>query len=133
VRTAAVRFVLTLLTGLLLAPLLPLSDTPVPEAHAFTREIQANGPPGTALEGMRGEYGTGGTPDRSGEPNRLLRNRDRHRPTVAPAPDAPSRSLVTTDGCGLLVPAAVAAMGNAHHTPRSSGAHSSPMLQVFLC
>ncbi|MET9594436.1 hypothetical protein ABZY45_26435 [Streptomyces sp. NPDC006516] len=79
---------------------------------------------------MHGEYGTR---DRGGESKGLLRHRDRHRPTVVPAPDAPSRSLLTTGDRGLLAPAVVAAMGRAHHAARSSATHSAPMLQVFRC
>ncbi|WP_277330649.1 hypothetical protein [Streptomyces sp. JH34] len=37
------------------------------------------------------------------------------------------------DADGPLAPAYFAAMGNALHTSRSSGAHSSPALQVFRC
>ncbi|MBM7442750.1 hypothetical protein [Streptomyces sp. HB132] len=40
---------------------------------------------------------------------------------------------MTGEADGLLATAAVAAMGNAHHTSRSSIAHSSPVLQVFRC
>ena len=132
-RAAAVRFVLTLLMGLLSASLFPPSGAPFSGAQARTPQIHLAAFPGAVPEGMRGEYGTCGTPDRGGESKGLLRHRDRHRPTVVPAPDAPSRSLVTTGDRGLLAPAAVAAMGRAHHTSRSSAAHSAPVLQVFRC
>ncbi|MFE2056622.1 hypothetical protein [Streptomyces sp. NPDC059446] len=81
----------------------------------------------------QGEFGTCGTPDRGGDPNGVLRHRDRHRSGTVPAPETPSRSAVAGATAGMLAPAAVAAMGNAHHTSRSPVAHSSSLLQVFRC
>ncbi|MFF4243050.1 hypothetical protein ACFYY2_01070 [Streptomyces sp. NPDC001822] len=119
--------------SLLLAPHLPLSGSSGPHTHASTPGITADRPPETASEKPNREYGTCGAPDRRGEPNGLLRHRDRHRSTTAPAVDTPARSAVADDSAGLLAPAAVAAMGNAQHTSRSSTAHSSHVLQVFRC
>ncbi|MGW1813926.1 hypothetical protein ACWCQM_10225 [Streptomyces sp. NPDC002125] len=81
----------------------------------------------------QGEYATCGTPDRGSEPNGLLRNRDRHRSATVPAPEAPPRTAVAGTAGGILAPAALAAMDDAHHTSRSSAAHSSTVLQVFRC
>lgn len=130
VRAAAVRFVLAFLMGLLMAP---YSGTPSPDAHAHTPEIRAGSPSKTPADNSRGEYVTCGTPDRGGESNGLLRHRDRHRSATAPSPEVPSRSVVTGAAGGMLPTAAVTAMGSAHHTSRSSTAHSSPVLQVFRC
>ncbi|MFH9833494.1 hypothetical protein ACH4NC_19615 [Streptomyces sp. NPDC017201] len=130
-RVTAVRFVLAFLMGFLLAP---SPGTHSADAHASAPGIRAAGalPDATAGE-SHGEYGTCGTPDRGGESNGLLRQRDRHRSATVPSPDAPSRSMVAGDADGMLAPAAVAAMGNAHHSSRSTTAHSSPALQVFRC
>lgn len=128
-RAAAVRFVLAFLMGFLLAP---LSGAPAPETHPYAPESRAAGLPRMSAGEALGEYGTCGTPDRGGESNGLLRHRDRHRSATVPLPEVPSRSAVTSDG-GMLAPAAVAAMGHAHRTSRSSAAHSSPVLQVFRC
>lgn len=132
-RAAAVRFVLTLLMSLLSASLFPPSGAPFPDAQAHTPEIHAAAFPGALPEGMHGEYGTCGTHDHGGESKGLLRHRDRHRPTVVPAPDAPSRSLLPNGDRGLLAPAVVAAMGRAHHAASSSATPSAPVLQVFRC
>lgn len=132
-RATAVRLLTALLAGLLMASLFPPSGTLFPDAHARTPEIRTGAPPGAVPEGMRGEYGTCGTSERGSESKGLLRHRDRHRPTVVPAPDAPSRSALAAGDRGMLAPAAVAAMGRAHHSSRSSTTHSSPVLQVFRC
>ncbi|HWU07736.1 MAG TPA: hypothetical protein VN520_15355 [Streptomyces sp.] len=128
-RAVAVRFVLAFLMGFLLAP---YSGAQAPDTHAYVPESRTAGAPEVPAGEAPGEYGTCGTPGR-GESNGLLRPRDRHRSATVPPPEAPSRSVVTIDGGGMLAPAAVAAMGNAHHTSRSSTAHSSPVLQVFRC
>ncbi|WP_405667114.1 hypothetical protein OG379_34680 [Streptomyces sp. NBC_01166] len=129
-RAVAVRFVLAILVGFLLAP---YSGTPAGDAHASAPGFEVAALPETTTGEAHGEYGTCGTSERGGESNGLLRHRDRHRSASVPAPETPSRSVVTIDADGLLTPAAVAAMGNAHHTSRSSTAHSSTALQVFRC
>ncbi|MFJ8861855.1 hypothetical protein ACIRD8_25905 [Streptomyces sp. NPDC102451] len=129
-RVAAVRFVLAFLMGFLLAP---YPGMPSADAHASAPGMRAASLPGATAGEAHGEYGTCGTPDRGGESNGLLRHRDRHRSATVPGPDAPSRSGVTDDADGMLAPAAVAAMGNAQHSSRSSTAHSSSALQVFRC
>ncbi|MFJ4843430.1 hypothetical protein [Streptomyces sp. NPDC088746] len=129
-RAAVVRFVLAILMGFLLAP---HSGTPSGDAHASAPGFEAAALPEATTGEAHGEYGTCGTSERGGESNGLLRHRDRHRSASVPAPEAPSRTVVTLDAGGLLAPAAVAAMGNAHHTSRSSTAHSSTVLQVFRC
>ncbi|MFB4420048.1 hypothetical protein C5F59_003025 [Streptomyces sp. QL37] len=129
-RAAAVRFVLAILMGFLLAP---HSGTPSGDAHASVPGFEAAALPEAITGQGQGEYGMCGTSERGGESNGLLRHRDRHRSANVPAPDAPSRSVVTIDADGLLAPAAVAAMGSAPHTSRSSTAHSSTVLQVFRC
>ena len=128
-RAAVVRFVLAILLGFLLAP---YSGTPSGDAHA-SPEIRTAAPLKATTGEALGEYGTCGTSAGGGESNGLLRHRDRHRSVTVHAPQAPPRSAVTGDAHGMLAPAAVAAMGNAHHTSRSSTAHSSPVLQVFRC
>jgi hypothetical protein len=132
-RAAAVRFALALLMGLLLVPQLPLSAAHLSDAHASAQGIPVDRLPRTIPEESHREYGTCGAPDRRGEANGLLRHRDRHRSTAASTSEALSRSAVASDAVGMLAPAAVAAMGNAHHSSRSSTAHSSPVLQVFRC
>ncbi|MEV2248712.1 hypothetical protein [Streptomyces sp. NPDC049970] len=132
-RAMAVRFVLVLLMGFLVVPQLPLPAAHLFDAHASTSGIPADGLPSTTPEESPREYGTCGAPDRRGEANGLLRHRDRHRSTAASTPEALSRSAVASDAVGMLAPSAVAAMGNAHRTSRSSTAHSSPVLQVFRC
>ncbi|MFC8228914.1 hypothetical protein [Streptomyces sp. NPDC057287] len=129
-RAAVVRFVLAFLIGLLLAP---NSGTPSPHPHVSATAMPADRVPEAAEGAAHGEYGTCGTPDRGGDPNGVLRHRDRHRSATVPVPETPSRSAVTGDADGMLAPAAVAAMGNAHHTSRSSDAHSTSVLQVFRC
>ncbi|MCX5415720.1 hypothetical protein [Streptomyces sp. NBC_00059] len=129
-RAAAVRFVLAFLIGFLLAP---YSGTPSPDHLASAQGNQVDHFPVTGTGVPQGEYATCGTPDRGSEPNGLLRNRDRHRSATVPAPEAPPRSAVATAAGGTLAPAAVASMGDAHHTSRSSAAHSSTVLQVFRC
>lgn len=133
-RAAAVRFVIAFLMSFLLAPYsgtLPASGAPSAHAHATTPGTGADRP-GDALT-AHGEYGTCGTPDRGGEPNGLLRHRDRHRSATVPAPETPSRSVVASATGGLLAPAAVAAMGNGPHISRCPTAHSPSALQVFRC
>ena len=129
-RAAAVRFVLAILLGFLSAP---YSGTPSGDAHASAPGIRAAADPKVTAGEAPGEYGTCGTSDGGGESNGLLRHRDRHRSVIVHAPEPSSRSAVTGDAHGILAPAAVAAMGNAHHISRSSTAHSSPVLQVFRC
>ncbi|MFJ8749211.1 hypothetical protein ACIREO_07740 [Streptomyces sp. NPDC102441] len=129
-RAVVVRFVLAFLMGFLLAP---HSGTPSADTRTVSPVIRAAGLPMTTAGETPGEYRTCGTPERGGESNGLLRQRDRHRSATVPSPEAPSRSAVTGDIGGMLVPAAVAAMGSAHHASRSSATHSSPVLQVFRC
>ncbi|MFI2782389.1 hypothetical protein [Streptomyces sp. ALB3] len=129
-RVAAARFVLAFLMGLLLAP---YSGAPSADAPSRAPEILAQSFPEAATGETHGAYGTCGTADRGGEPNGLLRHRDRHRSATVPAPEAPSRSAVTGDTGGAPAPAAAVAMSGAHGAPRSSAAHSSPVLQVFRC
>lgn len=129
-RAAVVRFVLAFLMGFLLAP---HSGTSPTDTRTASPAIRAATLPTAAVGEAHREYGTCGTSDRGGESNGLLRQRDRHRSATVPGPEAPARSAVTGDIGGMLAPAAVAAMGNAHHTSRSSATHSSPVLQVFRC
>lgn len=129
-RAAAVRFVLAFLMGFLLAP---FSGTSPAEAHASAPEVRATGLPDATVGETHRAYATCGAPDRGGESNGLLRHRDRHRSATLTTPATPSRAAVTGETDGMLTPAAVAAMGNAHRISRSSIAHSSPGLQVFRC
>ncbi|MEU8710026.1 hypothetical protein [Streptomyces sp. NPDC048565] len=124
-RAAAVRFVLAILMGLLLAP---HSGTASADARTSAPAMRAVTLPNATVGEAHGEYGTCGTPDRGGEANGL----PRHRHRAATAPDAPSRSAVAAALCGMCAPAAAAAPDNARRTPRSSAAHSSS-LQVFRC
>lgn len=132
-RTAAVRFVLALLMCFLLAPDSGASspDLQGPDLHGSAAGTPADRLPDAGP--AHSAYATCGTPDRGGEPNGVLRHRDRHRSATVPAPEAPSRSAVAAAAGGMLTTAAVAAMGNAHHTSRSSTAHSTSLLQVFRC
>lgn len=127
-RAAAVRFVLAFLMAFLLAPFSGAST----EVHASAPEIRADGLRDAAAGAPQRAYATCGTPDRGGEPNGLLRHRDRHRSATVPPPETPSRTAVTGEAGGVPGPAAVTAMGT-HHSSRSSGTHSSPVLQVFRC
>jgi len=129
-RGKAVRFVLAFLMGFLLAP---QSGALPSDAHAHVPEILAHSLAEAGAGEPHGQYGTCGTPDRGGEPNGVLRHRDRHRSATVAAPDAPSRSAVTSDAREMLAPAAVAATGDAQRTSRSWAAHSAPALQVFRC
>ncbi|MEU5165892.1 hypothetical protein [Streptomyces mutomycini] len=128
-RAAAVRFVLAFLMGFLLAPFSGTSST---EVHTSAREVHADGLRDATAGTPHRAYAACGTLDRGGEPNGLLRHRDRHRSATVPPPETPSRTAVTGEAGGLLGPAAVAAMGT-HHSSRSSNAHSTPVLQVFRC
>ncbi|MFJ3704489.1 MULTISPECIES: hypothetical protein [Streptomyces] len=129
-RAAAVRFVLAFLMSFLLAP---YSGTASADAHASASGILAGGLPDATTAEAHIAHGPCGTAERGGEPNGLLRHRDRQRSATAPAAEAPPRSVAAQAAEGALAPAAFAAMGNAPHSSRSSGAHSSPALQVFRC
>ncbi|MFE5243934.1 MULTISPECIES: hypothetical protein [unclassified Streptomyces] len=129
-RAAAVRFVLAFLIGFLLAP---YSGASSPDHRASAQGNRAEHFPVAGTGVPQGEYANCGTPDRGSEPNGHLRHRDRHRSATVPAPEAPQRSAVAGAADGVLAPAAVAATGDAHHTSRSSAAHSSTVLQVFRC
>lgn len=128
-RAAAVRFVLAFLIGFLLAP---YSGTSSPDHRASSQGNRAEHFPVAGTGVPQGEFATCGTPDRGSEPNGHLRHRDRHRSATVPAPEAPQRSAVAAAD-GILAPAAFASTGDAHHTSRSSAAHSSTVLQVFRC
>ncbi|WP_406143777.1 hypothetical protein [Streptomyces sp. NBC_01012] len=126
-RAAAVRLVLAILMGLLLAP---ASGTATADARtASAPAIRAATLPNATVGEAHGEYGTCGTPDRGGEANGL----PRHRHRSATAPDAPSRSAASAALCGVCAPAAAAASGHARHAPGSPAARSSSALQVFRC
>ncbi|MFF5724743.1 hypothetical protein [[Kitasatospora] papulosa] len=129
-RVAAVRFVLAFLMSFLLAP---YSGTASADAHTYAPGMRTEGVPDATTGAAHLAQGPCGTAERGSEPNGLVRHRDRHRSATAPASGTPPRSVVTQHADGALAPAAFAAMGNAPHGSRSSGAHSSSALQVFRC
>ncbi|MEU9523816.1 hypothetical protein ACFT39_09985 [[Kitasatospora] papulosa] len=129
-RAATVRFVLAFLMSFLLAP---YSGTASADAHTYGPGMRADGVPDATTGAAHLAHGPCGTAERGSEPSGLLRHRDRHRTATAPASETPPRSVVTRDADGAIAPAAFAALGNAPHSSRSSGAHSSPALQVFRC
>jgi hypothetical protein len=130
VRVTPIRFVLPVLTVLLLALQFNFPTAPFASAHSAdassTESLERH--TGAGAEEAEREYVTCGPPGYDGDGSRLLHTRDRHRAAAGTAPEALSRSLVTGDTEGTYPPAELA-----RRTSRSSTAHSPAALQVFRC
>jgi len=130
VRDATVRFVLTILSAVLLALQLFAPTASFASAHSTTH-ASAPKVAGAAAVAKRGdEIVTCGGLEHSTVPNGPLRTRDRHRLAADSAPEPPARALLRYD---TTAPAPTGAGVTAHHLPRSSTAHSPAALQVFRC
>ncbi|HWU09982.1 MAG TPA: hypothetical protein VN520_27020 [Streptomyces sp.] len=141
-RDATARIVLSVLTAILFAVQFPAPSAPYASAHGLA--IAHSSFPGSpqahaaGLEGQVGtqtgrEYASCGTPVHEGDPNGLLRTRDRHRTVVQATPEPLSRCLVTGDTAGRPPATAPAAPAGSHRTSRSSVSRSPAALQVFRC
>ncbi|WP_405387169.1 hypothetical protein OG596_04640 [Streptomyces sp. NBC_01102] len=134
-RGATARFVLTILTALLLALQFPAPTTLLPAAH----NTQATGSPERLTGATAGQvahhpvrtyHGT----VHDGEPNGLLRNRDRHhRAAAGSATDTLVRCIVADVSAGRRSLAAPAAPGATSRVSRPPASPTPASLQVFRC
>ncbi|MGF1344182.1 hypothetical protein ACQSMD_29370 [Streptomyces flavovirens] len=130
-RETTVRFVLTLLAGLLLVVQSPLPDRSATGLQVFASVIPAAASPAETARESERTYGACGTSERSGEANGLAHPRDRRRSAASPL-DPPRRSPAY-DTHGALRPAGVPVPGAAHDAGRPVRTPSCPVLQVFRC
>ncbi|MET9438471.1 hypothetical protein [Streptomyces sp. NPDC006551] len=132
----ATRFVVTVLTALLLALQFPATGPSFASAHdapvSGAEPPQRPAPAAAAAEAER-DHITCGTPDSDGDANGLLRTRDRHRSAAGSTPDTPSRSLLRGSTAGTQPQVELSPFGDAHRVSRSSTAHTAAALQVFRC
>jgi hypothetical protein len=124
VRDATTRFVLTILTALLLALQFFGPTTLSASASMHSDRVSAVASP------VAPEYATCGTPDHDADPNGLPRVRDRHRTGADCAPEAFVRSLLTHT---LTAEHAPTGPCDAHRASGSSAFPSPEVLQVFRC
>jgi hypothetical protein len=128
----ATRFVVTVLTALLLALQFPAVGT----SPAFAHDARVSGAepsqrPTFDAAAEERDHITCDTPD--GDTNGLLPARDRHRSTAGSTLDTPSRSLLRGATSAARPHVGLSPFGDAHRVSRSSTAHSAAALQVFRC
>ncbi|CAM5332009.1 hypothetical protein AB0H45_27545 [Streptomyces atroolivaceus] len=145
-RGVTARIVFSILTAILLAVQFPVSAEPfasAPGTQALspgTQALSADSPTTYAAD-LRGQgatqagqlYSPCGPPAQEGDPNGLLRTRDRHRAAAQSTPEPPSRCLMTGDTPCPAPAAALVAPAGPHRTSRPSASHSPAVLQVFRC
>jgi hypothetical protein len=139
VRDATARFVLTILTALLLALESPVPATLFPSAHSAEAleapDRRADSPPPAAVlhHAVRVYAPCSGTVH-DGEASGLLRNRDRHhRAAAGSATETLVRCIVADDAAGRRPLTAPVALSGAHSRSRPSAPPTPAALQVFRC
>ncbi|MFD4035454.1 hypothetical protein ACFWVP_34290 [Streptomyces sp. NPDC058637] len=137
-RDVTARFVLTILTALLLALQFPVPTALLPVAHntqaAGSPERLAGATAGQAAHPPVRTYATCHGTVQDGESNGLLRNRDRHhRAAAGSATDTLVRCIVADDTAGRRSLTAPAAPGAASRVSRPPASPTPASLQVFRC
>jgi hypothetical protein len=132
VRGTTVRFVLTILSAVLLALQLfaPTASSAAP--HHKTHATAAQAP--KAVTGKRTDEAdvvlTRGDHEHPASPTGPLRTRDRHRAAADSTPESPALPLLTNDVTAAQPSAVTPA---SLRISRSSTAHTAAALQVFRC
>ena len=132
VRGATARFVLTILSAVLLALQLfaPTASFAASAHQAHVRAVEAPEAVTVKRADETDEVVTCGDHGQPAGPTGPLRTRDRHRAAADSAPEAPALVALARDVTAVRPPAA---SPGALRISRSSTAHTAAALQVFRC